>query len=159
MDLETIGALKDDEAEVHAFLAENGGVLQGDAEVAVASEDTAEHRPGVPGRYWLSMRPLSNPTERYYPCVTWTVYPHHPPSVKFAQGIGGSLTVTSAWPVIPGYRPTSFDICMPFTAEGSALHSEWARGPHAWRPTGNPFLSVVQQLQSDLNDRYGGRSA
>jgi hypothetical protein len=90
--------------------------------------------------------------------IAWTRYPQNAPSVKFADGVGGTLTVTKAWPVIAGYRPGNFDICKPLTAEGFALHAEWRTGPHAWSATGNPFLWVVSQLQDDMNHRYQGRS-
>lgn len=145
MDLESSLALEDDEAAVRAFLLDNEGTLQQD--------------PDAPGRYWLSMRPRSAPAERYHVSVTWTIYPHRAPSLKFADRVRGNLAVTAAWPLIPGYRAGSFDICKPFTAEGFGLHPDWERGPEAWRPTGNPFLWVAQVLQDDLDNRYGGRAA
>lgn len=90
--------------------------------------------------------------------VAWERYPAAPPSVKFADAIGGRLDVTSAWPMIPGYRPGSFDICQPFTAEGFAIHAEWQQGPDRWPAAGNPFLWVAEILQRDLDHRYQGRS-
>lgn len=78
--------------------------------------------------------------------------------MKFASAVRGSLEKTSAWPLISGYRPGSFDICKPFTAEGFGLHKEWQNGPEAWPITGNPFLWVAQVLQNDLDEHYGGRS-
>ena len=75
--------------------------------------------------YWATMRPRSTPSERYYACIRWTIYPHAAPSVKFATAVSGSLTETSAWPVIPGYRAGSFDICKPFTVQGFITHPEW----------------------------------
>lgn len=145
MDLESTLALEENEAAVVAFLGDNGGLLTRD-------EDDKN-------RYWLTMRPRSAPEERFYPCLVWSAYPHHPPSVKFADGIGGRLTVTEAWPVITGYRPGNFDICKPFTAEGFAAHPEWQTGLEAWKATGNPFLWVVHVLQDDMDLRYQGRSA
>jgi len=145
MDLETTLALEEHEPAVVAFLGGNGGLLERDV----------NNR----SRYWLTMRPRTAPEERYYVCLAWTTYPHHAPSVKFAEGVGGSLAVTKAWPVITGYRPGNFDICKPFTAEGFLAHPEWQTGPEAWKATGNPFLWVAQVLQDDLDLRYGGRSA
>lgn len=136
--------LEADEAAVREFLAEFGGDLL---------RDTND-----PSVYWLSLRPQNAREEVYVARIGWTRYPQAAPSVKFADGIGGSLTVTRAWPVIPGYRPPSFDICKPFTAEGYALHGEWRTGPQAWPITGNPFLWVASQLQDDMNHRYQGRS-
>jgi hypothetical protein len=144
-DQESLLNLATDEVAVEAFLAGNGGHLTRD------DTDT--------GMYWLRMRPASMPTETYYVRLAWSAYPHEAPSVKFANAVGGSLTVTSAWPVIPGYRPTSFDICKPMTAEGYGLHAEWRSGPDAWPTTGNPFLWVAEILQYDLDNHYGGRSS
>ena len=59
---------------------------------------------------------------------------------------------------VPGYRAPG-DICQPFTAEGFALHPDWASGPEAWSAEGNPFLRVVAQLQNDLYFRCQGRAA
>jgi hypothetical protein len=144
VDTETTFALEADDGAVAEYLAEHGGLLVREV--------------GSPGRYWLVMRPQSAPGERFYVLVAWSVYPHAAPSVKFADGVGGSFAVAKAWPVIPGYRAGS-DICKPFTAEGFALHSDWQRGPEAWKATGNPFLWVAEVLQEDLNQKYGGRVA
>jgi hypothetical protein len=144
MDLESRLALEADEAAVEAFLAEHDGLVQRDEQ--------------VPGRYWLTMRPRSASAERFHVCVGWNVYPHRPPSVTFADAVGGNVAVPWAWPAISGYAAGSF-ICKPFTSEGFGRHPEWERGPEAWRPTGNPFLWVVQVLQDDLDHRYGGRAA
>ena len=110
-----------------------------------------------PSIYWLEMRPLSLPQERYYPRVAWRVYPHAAPSVLFADGLRGPLGVPRAWPRIPGYRAPN-DICKPFTAEGFAIHPDWSTGPDAWPTDGNPFLWVVETLQYDLDNDYSGRT-
>lgn len=145
MDRESQLALEEDEPAVIEFLERNRGALKPDAQ--------------VPGRYWLTMRPKSAPEERYYPVVVWTRYPGTEPSVKFADGIDGSLTTTKAWPVITGYRPGNLDICKPFTLEGFNTHPEWRNGSEAWKGTGNPFLFVVETLQDDLDNKYQGRAA
>jgi hypothetical protein len=145
IDIETRWRLEADVAAVAAFLAENDGAVEA---------DSVEQ-----GVYWLTMRPRTVPPERYYVHVAWERYPGAPPSVGFATAIGGELNVTSAWPLVPNYRPPSFDICMPFTKEGFALHSEWAGGREAWQTTGNPFLWVVELMQDHLDRLYQGRSA
>jgi len=142
MDEESRLNLEQDVPAVEAFLAENGGTLACDASV-----------------YWLTLRPRSATTERYFARVVWTRYPHQAPSVAFATAVRGDLRVTRAWPNIPGYRVGSFDICRPFTAEGYALHSEWNSGSSAWPTVGNPFLWVAQELQFDLDNSYSGRAA
>ena len=145
IDLETRLRLEADFPSVAEFLAENDGA---------AEADMVE-----PGVYWLTMRPRTVPQERYYVRVAWERYPGAPPSVRFAMAIGGDLNVTSAWPLVPNYRPSSFDICMPFTKEGFALHAEWAGGREAWPTVGNPFLWVVDLMQDHLDRLYQGRSA
>lgn len=145
MDLESTLALAHDVPDALAFLEANDGTLQ---------QDAAEL-----GVYWAAMRPRSTPSERYYVCIRWTIYPHAPPSVKFATSVGGSLMDTSAWPVIPGYRAGNLDICKPFTAAGFMTHPEWRTGSEAWQSSGNPFLWVVQVIQDDLDTKYGGRAA
>ena len=142
-DIETVANLAEDAEDVRAFLQENAGHLDRD------EDDGA--------LWWLTMRPRSSPAERFYARVSWNVYPDSPPSVGFADGVGGRTGVTNAWPVVPGYRAPN-DICKPFTAEGFALHSEWNSGPDAWPTEGNPFLWVAQVMQNDLDNHWGGRA-
>jgi len=144
-DQETLLNLADDEVAVATFLADNGGHL---------TRDDAD-----PAVYWLTLRPSSAPSETYYVRLAWTAYPHQPPSIKFADTIGGSVAATRAWPLIPGYRAPSFDICKPMSAEGYALHPEWRQGPDAWPTIGNPFVWVAEMLQFDLDNNYTGRAA
>lgn len=142
-DAETLINLAEHEAAVAEFLAWNDGRLVRDE--------------GDTSIYWLDMRPQSAPGERYYPRLVWRVYPQAAPSVLFADGIGGQLGVLRVWPKITGYRAPN-DICKPFTAEGYALHPDWATGPDAWPTDGNPFLWVVEILQYDLDHGYSGRA-
>jgi hypothetical protein len=144
IDLETRLALEDDEPAVRELVAEHDATLQRDS----------DH----PEVYWLTMHPRTAPHETFVARIAWTRYPHAAPSVKFADAMRGRLDVTSAWPVIRGYRPGSFDICQPFTAEGYIVHPDWVTGPEAWPNTGNPFAWVVAQLLHDMTDRYQGRS-
>jgi hypothetical protein len=144
-DDETLLNLQQDEGEVAMFLAERGGAL-----------DAGDAGTGV---YWITLSPRSARAEPYYAKVAWDAYPFAPPSVKFGDSIRGSLTVNRAWPVIPGYRTGSFDICKPMTKEGYALHPEWAQGSTSWVSDGNPFLWVVQEMQFHLDNEYQGRAA
>jgi hypothetical protein len=145
VDLESRLSLAEDEPAVRSLANESGAEL-------VADETET-------GTYWLVMHPRTAPEETFIARIDWTRYPYDPPSVRFADSVGGSIDRTGAWPVIPGYRPGAFDICQPFTAEGFTVHPEWVSGPEAWRPTGNPFLWVVGTLLHDMADRYQGRSA
>jgi len=144
IDSESALNLEQDEPEVAVFLEENGGRLDPD------DEDGSV--------FWLTMRPQSQPQERYYARLQWDSYPYKPPSIKFADAIGGSLTVTRAWPRITGYRPGSFDVCRPISREGFALHSEWNQGATAWPVEGNPFLWVAQTMQFHMDNEYDGRA-
>lgn len=144
MDVESQLNLDADRPEVDALVADRESRLEIDS---------------TPGLYWLVTAPPCAPTDMYYIRICWTRYPFAPPSVKFADAVGGSLSVTRAWPTIPGYRPSSFDICKPFTEEAFRIHPEWSRGPEAWRCTGNPFLWIVNVILDDFANHYGGRSA
>jgi hypothetical protein len=144
-ELETKLALEQDEAAVRELVAERGAALKRD--------------PSEAGIYWLTLHPAKEPDEEFVVRIAWSAYPHQPPSVKFADTIGGSLELSSAWPMIPGYRPGEHDICQPFTAEAFKVHPDWAQGPDAWTGTGNPFLWVVDRLLGDMVERYQGRSA
>lgn len=140
---DTLLTLDADEEAVVALLDDCGGLL-------LREEDD-------PSVFWLQMRPASALQETFYVRLGWTQYPDAPPSVRFHASIGGRFDLRSSWPIIPGYRIDAWDICKPFTAEGYRVHSEWTQGPHAWNSSGNPFLFVVETLQSDLDHRYGGR--
>ena len=144
-DSETLLNLRQDEGEVALFLVENGGAL-----------DTGDAGTGI---YWVTLSPRSARPESYYARIAWDAYPFAAPSVKFGDGVRGLLTVNRAWPVIPGYRTGSFDICKPMTREGYALHPEWAQGSTGWVSDGNPFLWVVQTMQFHLDNEYQGRAA
>jgi hypothetical protein len=141
--VETELTLQVDEEAVVVFLDEHGGLL------------LREH--DNPSTYWAVMHPRQAREETFYARLVWSVYPGAPPSVAFADGIGGATSISGAWPNIPGYRIGSWDICMPLSAEGFAIHPDWQTGATAWRSTGNPFLWVVQTLQYDLDNRYQGR--
>ena len=135
-----------DAAYVRAFLADCGG------ELTEASDEDGSN----PDVYWLKLRPKAT-TESFFVRIGWERYPGSPPSVLFADSIGGSTTIKTAWPVVPGYR-AGVDICSPFTKEGYITHPEWV-AQYPWPTTGNPFLWVAEILQGDLGRRYGGRAA
>jgi hypothetical protein len=145
IDLETQLNLLQDSPAVAEFVVDNDGAIACDC--------------GDRGVYWLALRPRSTPSERFVVRVAWERYPPAPPSVKFATEINGRLDVTSAWPLIEGYRPGNLDICRPFTAEGFNTHPEWRTNAERWPADGgNPFLWVTTTLQFDLDNRYQGRS-
>ena len=142
--------LESDEVAVAGFLAENGGHLVRDDQLEGG---------GDPAIYWLTFRPRTAPAEKYFARAEWFAYPYEPPSIKFAEAVRGSLTVTSAWPMMTGYRSGSFDICRPMCREGYNTHPEWRQGSTAWPTDGNPFLWVVQMMQFHFDNDYQARSA
>jgi hypothetical protein len=145
LDRESELTLASDAAAAAAFLSERGGELHAPADGEIAT-------------WWARLHPASEPEENYYVRLGWSVYPGAPPSIKFATALGAAITDATAWPLTPGYRPTCLDVCKPISAEGFALHPDWARTTHAWRGEGNPFLTVVREIQRDLNSpAYQGR--
>lgn len=144
MDLESQLRLQRDVPPVEAFLASTGG------RVCHRDEDES-------GLYWAILQPRNRERAPFTARLAWTVYPSRPPSLLFAPDIGQPTTAPAAWPAAEGYRPPN-DVCKPFTAEGQALHHEWATGPHAWPATGNMLLYVVEIVQGDI-DRADGRRA
>jgi hypothetical protein len=145
LDRESELSLAADAPAAAAFLDGRGGRLY----------EPADSEPGV---WWAQLRPAANPHDAYFVRLGWSVYPDAPPSIKFATSLRGAITDPAAWPVMPGYRPPSLDVCKPISAEGFALHPDWASTTQAWRREGNPFLAVVREIQRDLNSSaYQGR--
>ena len=144
MDVESQLRLEADEAEVDRFLTERRGRL------VKRDEDPI-------GLYWALFRPAQAEATAFTARIMWSVYGDQPPSVLFADGVGGATSDVSSWPAASGYRAPN-DVCKPFTAEGQALHADWAAGHHRWRAEGNPFLFVVETIQDDI-DRVAGRRA
>lgn len=143
MDIESSLRMERDLPAVETFLAAGGGAL------ICRPEDPS-------GLFWVDLR--VGDEIPFTVRIEWATYPSRPPSVLFAEGVGGATTVASAWPRSNGYRAPN-DICKPFTAEGHRLHPEWSRGAHAWRDTGNPFLFVVETIDADLHRARGARAA
>jgi hypothetical protein len=150
LDVESQLNLEHDEPEGVAFLQQHDGRMDRDDQLEGDGGDSAV--------YWLSLRPSSHPDERYYVRLEWEAYPYKPPSIKFADAVRGSVTITEAWPIIPAYRAASFDICRPMCREGYAVHPEWNQGSTAWPTDGNPFLWVVQTIQFHMDNDYQGRA-
>lgn len=145
MDLESRLRLERDLPAVVAELESTGDLLE-------------TRQADLDGLFWVHLQPQQPGCAPFIARVLWTVYPGRPPSVLFVDEVGGSSAATSSWPAAGGYRAGA-DICKPFTAEGQAVHPEWADGPHAWTGDGNPFLFVVQTIQADVERARGARAA
>jgi hypothetical protein len=134
--------------------------LEEDYTVVLRVEDAArwtlEHPDDL--EVLATMSPAGAPEERYQARLLWASYPGAPPSLKFRDPATGRLDLPRAWPQAPGFRPSSLDACLSWTAEGQALHPEWARDPrYRWDPRGNVLLKVLRLLQEQLDDHYDGR--
>ena len=107
---------------------------------------------------WVTVSPAGHPGDIYIARLLWLDYPGAlPPSVKFVDPATGRLDVPTAWPTAQGFRPTTFDICSNWTAEGFGLHPEWAKSEYRWCSSGNVILKAVRILQHELDTTYGGR--
>jgi hypothetical protein len=108
---------------------------------------------------YVTASPLQAPDEKFQARFYWTEYPSTPPSYKYRDPETGRLDVVKAWPAVQGYRPTSYDACVNWTAEGFALHPEWANDAnYRWNPSGNAVLRVLRYMQRDLDERYQRRA-
>lgn len=170
---QTIGAVAGAERQLRLKLAEQ--IVQGDdTHVATASdiayrddlleaegaEDAARWKTerGRPQEVFVTMTSLLDPENSYQVRLAWTAYPLDAPSLKFRNPDTKSLTDASAWPLVRGYRPTSFDACVNYSAEGFAIHPEWRNDASLrWRSEGNVLLKVLRILQTELDDHYSGR--
>ncbi len=99
--------------------------------------------------------------ERYSLHFRCTDYPDQPPSIVCFDKASGSHQVRSAWPQCQGFRAdSSWDLCLPLSAEGFKVHPEWQNDPQKrWNSNGNPLLRVIDEIQLRLNDptKYSGR--
>jgi hypothetical protein len=153
VDYESQLRLEGDAIAVRAALEAVGGQLT-HRHGSLAESDAPVDPPGL---YWAVIQPSEPDFAVFVARVLWTVYPDRPPSLLFATEIGGPTNVGAAWPAAQGYRAPN-DVCKPFTAEGQSLHGEWASGPNSWRSEGNPFLYVIETVQTDINRAKGARA-
>lgn len=145
MNIESQLRLERDEEAVRAALEAAGGQL------VRREEDPV-------GLYWAVIQPADGEAKPFIARIQWTIYPGRQPSVLFALEVGGSTSAPAGWPAANGYR-VGVDICKPFTAESLTVHPEWSTGPYAWRAEGNPFLYVVETIQSDIDRVHGAHAA
>lgn len=107
---------------------------------------------------WVTLAPAGHEADLYIGRLFWLDYPgDRPPSVKFVDPETERLDVAKAWPMANGFRPGSFDICANWTAEGFAVHPEWASSDNRWNAAGNIVLRVTRILQQELDNSYAGR--
>ncbi len=111
----------------------------------------------VPLGLLVVMRPMSCPTELYKARVRWIDY-FGPFSLKFINMQTGLDNDPTAWPQCFGFRPGSLDACLPWTAEGHALHPEWKNSASQSFPKVDvPMQHALLRIQSSLDNSYAGR--
>ena len=107
----------------------------------------------------VTMSSLKALEEEFQARLLWVIYPDEPPSLKFRDPQTGRLDITSAWPRVRGFRPTSFDACVNYTMEGFNLHPAWRTDPSIrWDSRGNSLLKVLRRIQAELDEFYEGRN-
>jgi hypothetical protein len=105
------------------------------------------------------MHPASKPNDLYRARFRWTNY-FGPFSLKFVDIKTGADTDPKAWPQCLGFRPGSLDACLPWTAEGQALHPEWKNSQTQSFPTVDaPMQHALLRVQSCLDNTFHGRGA
>lgn len=128
-----------------------------------AVEETEEAKRWILGRgnsleVSAKMSPQGRPSDVYWAFFRWQSYPGSLPSLKFRNLVTGSETDPEAWPLLPGFRPNSFDTCVHWTAEGHGLHPEWTKGSATkHNPAGNVLFCSLCFLQDGLDFTYQGR--
>lgn len=128
--------------------------LQQDLQEALQAEEAERWKIEYPGglEIYASLSPNSAPREVFQARLKWTVYPAEPPSLKFRDPTTGRLDLTTAWPVVRGFRPQSLDACTNYCLEGFNLHPEWRNDPNLkWNGNGNSLLRVLRILQNELD--------
>lgn len=105
----------------------------------------------------VTMHPSGNPAELYLARIRWRSL-FEPASLKFLKRDTGADNDPTAWPQCRGFRPAQLDACVSWTAEGHALHPEWASSPKAaFKAPERPVQCVLLLLQSELDASYAGR--
>lgn len=124
----------------------------------VASRWQLERDKSVPLGLFAVMHPISKPTELFKARIRWLSDYFGPPSVKFINMETGSDTDPKAWPRCYGFRPSSLDSCLPWTAEGHGLHHEWkASASHCFPKVELPMRFILLMIQHTLDNSYEGR--
>jgi len=131
-----------------------------DLQEALQAEDATRWKIVEAGalEIYVSLSPASAPTEVFQSRLQWRVYPGEPPSLKFRDPATGRLDLPSAWPVVRGFRPQSFDACVNYCIEGFNLHPEWRNDLNLrWNSSGNRVLWVIRRLQDEMDNHYTRR--
>lgn len=112
----------------------------------------------VPLGILVEMHPRDKSGEVYLARIRWNDY-FKPASLKFLTRDTHADCDPNAWPRCRGFRPATLDACVSWTAEGHALHPEWANSPRTAFKVESPLQFVLLQLQHELDFHYQGRGA
>lgn len=124
-----------------------------------ASRWTLERDDSVPLGLFVTTHPRTEPARLYRARFRWSDL-YKAPSLKFIDLQTGSDGVPEAWPRCHGFRPGSLDACLPWTAEGHALHPDWATsGTNAFPKVDAPVQFALMMLQVTLDTTFQGRHA
>lgn len=116
-----------------------------------------ERDEAVPLGLFVVMHPIAKPTDLYRARIRWTDY-FAPFSLKFINIATGADNDPSAWPQCFGFRPSSLDACLPWTAEGQGLHPEWrSSASQAFPKVEAPMQFALLTVQSSMDNTYQGR--
>lgn len=111
----------------------------------------------VPLGLFADMHPASKPADTYRARLRWTDY-FGPFSLKFINIQTGADNDPQAWPRCFGFRPGSLDACLPWTAEGQALHPEWKTSTTQSFPSVDaPMQHALLRVQRSLDMTFQGR--
>lgn len=131
--------------------------LQTIRELPEAERWQLERDETVPLGLFAVMHPISSPDEFYKARIRWTDY-FGPFSLKFINMMNGTDSDPIAWPKCFGFRPKSQDACLPWTAEGHALHPEWKNSTTQRFPNVDaPMQHALLRVQFALDTSYQGR--
>lgn len=126
-------------------------------ELPEARRWTIERDKDVPLGITALIYSIKDPAELYLARLRWPNY-FKPASLKFLSRKTGSDTDPTAWPIVRGFRPTSFDACVSYTLEGHGLHPEWSNSPStAYPKVDRPMQYTLLRLQSEIDMYYERR--
>jgi len=122
-----------------------------------SSRWTLERDEAVPLGLIAQMYSVKDPEALYLARIRWVSY-LKPPSLKFLNRQTRADNDPTAWPQCRGFRPSSLDACVSWTAEGHGLHPEWANSTRAaYSEPEAPMQFALLTLQHELDTTYTGR--
>lgn len=133
--------------------------LQDDFQEALNCEDSGNWKleKSGPLEVWVTLSSAKAPKEIFQARLLWQKYPEYP-SLKFRDLSSGRIDLSTAWPVVRGFRPTSLDACVSWCLEGFKLHPEWKNDArYKLDPNDNVLLKVTRILKMEMDDHYQGR--